>query len=179
MTRITLFNRWNMKQTIDTMILFCLLALGAFAQVTHAQTVANESENITALRRQFESELRKLRLELLQQSLEFQQWKIKQLERDAQQAALEQQRLLHEENSLQQALAELLQQLSNLPTAGSGQTGELEAMKVELNDRELPRLRAMRPAIDQRVSELTDALRREEIRQRDLQKQANRLKSEQ
>jgi hypothetical protein len=69
MTRITLFDRGNMKLTINTMILFCLLALGAFAQTSHAQTVANESENITALRRQFESELRKLRLELLQQSL--------------------------------------------------------------------------------------------------------------
>jgi len=160
------------------MILFCLLALGAFAQTPHAQTVANESENVTALRRQFESELRKLRLELLQQGLEFQQWKIKQLERDAQQAALEQQRLLHEENSLQQELAELSRQLDDSPNAGSAQTSELEAMKTELNDQELPRLRARRPAIDQRVSELNDELRREEIRLRDLQKQANRLKSE-
>ena len=168
-----------MKQTVNTMVLFCLLALGAYAQTPQAQSVANESENITALRRQFESELRKLRLELLQQSLEFQQWKIKQLERESQQAALEQQRLMHEENSLQQALGELTQQMNNLPPSASGQTGELEAMKTELNDQELPRLRAKRPAIDQRVSELTDALRREEIRQRDLQKQANRLKSEQ
>ncbi len=168
-----------MKPIFNTMILFCLLSLGAFAQTARAQTVVNESENITALRRQFESELRKLRLELLQQSLEFQQWKIKQLERDAHQAGLEQQRILHEENSLQQELTELSQQLNSSPGAGSGQTGELEAMKKELNDQELPRLRAMRPAIDQRVSELTDALRREEIRQRDLQKQADRLKSEQ
>jgi len=170
MTRATQFN---------TMILFCLLALGAFEQTLHAQAVAKEPENITALRRQFESELRKLRLELLQQSLEFQEWKIRRLEGEAQQAALEQQRLMREENSLQQALSELTQQMNTLPPSASGQTSELEAMKTELNDQELPRLRAKRPAIDQRVSELTDALRREEIRQRDLQKQANRLKSEQ
>lgn len=170
-----------MKQTIATTSLFCLLALGASAQSPQEQIAAPiyQTESLETLRRQFAADLRKLRLELLQQSLEFQQWKIKQLERDLQQATSEQQRLLHQESSLLQELAELTKELGNSTTIKPGQTSELEAMKIELNEHELPRLRAAQPAIDQRVSELTEQLRLEETRQRYLQQQATHLKTEQ
>ena len=154
--------------------------LAAFARAAQAQTVtpANESEIVSELRRQSTSELRKLRLDLVQQGLEFQQWKIKQIERDLQQANAEQLRLVQEENSLQQDSAELAKQLNN-SNSEPAQTSEPEAMKTDLNERELLRLRTARSAVEQRVFELTEQLRREEIRQRDLQQQAKRLQTEQ
>jgi hypothetical protein len=171
----------KMKQTIVTTVLFSLLVLQAFAETAQAQTAAsaNETESVAALRREFAAELRKLRLELVQQCLEFQQWKIRQLERDLEQVNSEQQRLVLEENSLRQEIAELAKQLSNMPNSEPEQTSGLEAVKTQLNERELPRLQAARPAVEQRVFELTEQLRREETRQRDLQQQAKRLQTEQ
>jgi peptidoglycan hydrolase CwlO-like protein len=169
----------KMNQIITTTILLSLLTLAAFARAAQAQTItpASETESVSELRRQFTSELRKLRLDLVQQGLEFQQWKIKQLERDLQQASAEQQRLLQEENSLQQEFTELTKQLNN-SNSEPAQTGETEAMKTDLNERELARLRALRPSVEQRAFELTEQLRREETRQRDLQQQAKRLQTE-
>jgi chromosome segregation ATPase len=168
-----------MKQTIATTVLFGLLVLQAFVKTTQAQTAApaNETECVAALRQELAAELRKLRLELAEQSMEFQQWKIKQLERDLEQVNSEQQRLLLEENSLQQEIAELAKQPDNLPSE-PGQTSGLELVKTQLNEHELPRLRTARSKLDQRIFELTEQLRREEARQRDLQQQAKRLQTE-
>jgi hypothetical protein len=71
----------KMKQTIVKTVLFGLLVIQATAETAQAQTAAsaNETEGMAALRREFTAELRKLRLELVQQCLEFQQWKIEQV----------------------------------------------------------------------------------------------------
>jgi hypothetical protein len=62
-----------MKQTIIMTILLSLLTLGAFAQAAEAQTATPADDTgVAERRRQSTSELRKLRLELVQQGLEFQ-----------------------------------------------------------------------------------------------------------
>jgi hypothetical protein len=139
--------------------LFCAvwfaLALGA-----QAQTPGSEAQQQAAVNRQLLSEIKTLRQELLQQAIEFQQWKLDQSTRELQQAQTEQQRLIHAQQLLQQELNEL--------AAASGGNNELETLRTELAGEGAEKLRRRQQPLDERVSTLTEQTQNEEKRLRQL-----------
>lgn len=138
------------------------LALGA-----QAQTPVSEAQQQSALNRQLLSEIKALRRELLQQTIEFQQWKLDQITRELQQAQTEQQRLFHEDQLLQQ-------ELNQLGVASDG-NNELETLRNELAGERTQKLRRRQQPLDERVSALTELAQKEEKRLRQF---TDKLKAE-
>lgn len=104
------------------------LTLGA-----QAQTPTGETQQQAAVNRQLLVEIKSLRRELLQQAVEFQQWKLDQINRELQQVQTEQHRLSLEEQLVQQEINELAE-------ASNGQS-ELETLRNELNGERAQKLR--------------------------------------
>jgi hypothetical protein len=154
-----------MKRLMMT-IAFVTLTIAATTRLAHAQTVApsTDAENLAALHKQFTAELKKLRLEVLQQGIEFQEWKIKQLERELQQVVDKRQRLEEESHVIHQQLAELEDPASNSTHAEAGQVSELDAIKANLIGEGQEKLLAARQAIAQQEADLTGLLKQEQAR---------------
>lgn len=152
-----------MKRSIIFLICCCWIALAIGAQ---AQTPANETQQQAAINRQLMAEVKSLRRELLQQAIEFQQWKLQHVTRELQQAQSEQQRLAGEEQLLQIELNEL--------AVSSNGNGELETLKADLVPRS-QRLRGRQQPANDRVSELSEQFAKEEKRLRQL---TDQLKAE-
>ncbi len=142
--------------------LWLALTLGA-----QAQTPTSETQQQTAINRQLSVEIKTLRRELLQQAVEFQQWKLDQITRDLQQAQTEQQRLFHEEQLVQQ-------EINELAAASDGQS-ELETLRSELSGERIQKLRNRQQPLAERVSTLSEQVQKEEKRLRQL---ADKLKAE-
>jgi hypothetical protein len=153
-----------MKRSIIALVCAVWLALPWGAQ---AQTPASEAQQQAAVNRQLLTEIKSLRRELLQQAVEFQQWKLDLITRELQQAQAEQQRLLHEGQLLQQEINEL--------AAASDSKNELEALRSELAGERTQKLRSRQQPLDERVSTLTEQAQKEEKRLRQL---ADKLKAE-
>ncbi len=153
-----------MKRLIFT---FFFILWFAFALVAQAQTPAGEAQQQAAINRQLLSEIKTLRRELLQQAVEFQQWKLDQITRDLQQAQTEQQRLFHEEQLVQQ-------EINELAAASDGQS-ELETLRSELSGERTQKLRNRQQPLAERVSTLSEQVQKEEKRLRQL---ADKLKAE-
>jgi hypothetical protein len=147
-----------MKRLMLTALACCLCALTTLAQ----EPVAPDLRQLTA-------EVHKLRAELIQQQLEFQEWKLNQLARDLQQLRAEQQRWVDEERSLEQELAAL--DGAAAPTAPEA-VSEAQALRTA-NDARTQRLRARQ----ERLAELTAQWQQEETRRQQLAQQAQRLKT--
>lgn len=156
-----------MKRIIIGLIAFCFFTLAIAAGTASAQTPGVQAETQAALNRQLLAEIKQLHLDLLRQRLEFQQWKLRQIERELQTAQAEQQRLAEEELAMQQVLADL----SNAPNG----LAEIEYLKKELTGSRTEKLRAGQQPVNLRVAELTEQLSREETQLRQL---AGRLKAE-
>ncbi len=139
-------------KSASTWISLCLLAL-LWTVPGQAQMPVQEQSPTS---QQLVAEIRQLRIELLRQKLEFQAWKTQQIERELQQAQAEQQRLDEEEQRIQQELVAL-------SGATEGQA-EVETLKAELSDEQLPRLRARQQPVSDRVNELNAKFRQEETR---------------
>ncbi|MFN0110594.1 MAG: hypothetical protein ACKVZH_17190 [Blastocatellia bacterium] len=137
------------------------LTLGA-----QAQTPTSETQQQAAINRQLLTEIKSLRRELLQQAVEFQQWKLDQITRDLQQAQTEQQRLFHEEQLVQQ-------EINELAAASDGQS-ELETLRSELSGERTQKLRIRQQPLAERVNTLTEQVQKEEKRLRQL---ADKLKN--
>lgn len=146
-----------MKRT--GIILFCAVWL-TFAGAALAQTPNNETQSQAAATRQLLVEINALRRELLQQAIEFQQWKLNQINRELQQVQTEQQRLAEEEQWLQQEINEL--------TAASDGKSELETLKNELAGERTQKLRNRQQPLHERATELTGQANKEEQRLRQL-----------
>lgn len=153
-----------MKRSVIALACAVWLALMLGAQ---AQTPVSETQQQAAINRQLLAEIKTLRRELLQQAVEFQQWKLDQITRELQQAQTEQQRLIHEGQLLQQEINEL--------AAASDGKNELEALRNELAGEPAQKLRSRQQPLDERVSTLTEQAQKEEKRLRQL---ADRLKAE-
>ncbi|MEK7831274.1 MAG: hypothetical protein AAB401_09335 [Acidobacteriota bacterium] len=132
-----------------------------------ASTPNADADKQAELNRQLIAEIKQLRLELLRQRIEFQQWKLRQVERELQTAQAEQQRLAEEEQATQHALAEL----GNT----SDGSGEIESLKKELTGSRSEKLRARRQGANQRAADLTTQLNQEDEQLRQL---TLRLKAE-
>ena len=106
-------------------------------------------------------EILQLRMELHRQGVEFQDWKIRHIENELQQAGAEARRLSEEERALIDEL-----------NAPEGEPGESGSRKEEITGSELPRLRELRSAQEQRVSQLSGWLAREQQRRQALEQLA-------
>ena len=166
-----------MKRARITSI-FCLLVLAVMAVVTKAQTAPRpEAERLETVKKQFAAELRELKIELLQQGIEFQEWKIKHLERDLQQLQTEQLRLGEQERTFNQQDAELEQNISNAPPVTEG-VGELQVMKDDLTGKRMKDLQAKQQPLFQQEAELREQLKQEQVRLDELLKKVQKLKAE-
>lgn len=159
-----------MKRSVIAIIAFYLLTFVAGTAQAQKPDAANpartastsntDAEKQAELNRQLISEIKQLRLDLLQQRIEFQQWKLRQIERELQAAQAEQQGLAMEERAMQHVLAEL-GNASNAP-------GEIEYLKNEMTGSRTEKLRARQQPVNQCVAELTVQLSREETQLRQL-----------
>lgn len=144
-----------MRRQFILPVIFCLLA----AVSAVAQTAP--PDQLTAL----QTEVRQLRRELIQQRLEFQQWKIEQLEAALKEAQEEREKLEAEERAVHQALTE-----------GSGTDGdETASFRAELIATTLKKLQARQVSGQQRESELQQKLAREQTVWRELTKRAKQM----
>ena len=153
-----------MKRSIIALCCALWLALALNAE---AQTPVGEAQQQATLNRQLLVEIKTLRRELLQQAVEFQQWKLDQINRELQQVQTEQQRLFQEGQLLQQ-------EINELAAASNGQN-EIEALRSELSGERTQKLQRRQQPLDERVSVLAEQARKEEKRLRQL---TDKLKAE-
>jgi hypothetical protein len=161
-------------------IAFCLFSFVTSEELVQAQTIAPRSEAASQAteREQFTAELKKLRSEVLQIGIEFQSWKIKQLERELQQVLREQDHLTQQENAIQQRIAELTEQAeTSLPTE-EGAVGEAEVVKNGLIEKGLNEVQTRRQPLTERAAELTRQLNQEGIRLQELINKTKQLQAE-
>jgi len=142
-----------MKRSIIALLCVLWLALALSAQ---AQTPVSESQQQAALNRQLLAEIKFLRRELLEQAIEFQRWKLEQINRELEKAQTEQAQLLHQEQLLQQELNEL--------AVVSDNNNELEALRTELAGEQSQKLRRLQQPVGERVNTLTVQAQKEEKR---------------
>jgi GTPase involved in cell partitioning and DNA repair len=126
--------------------LFLFWLLLSVTATTTAQTT--DVDKLTAL----QTEVRKLRVELLQQRIEFQQWKIAQLESDLKRVREEREKAEAEERAVQQAIAE----------ARTDEQEEIVSPKTELIETSLKQAQARQAAGQQHEMELQEKLAREQ-----------------
>ena len=150
----------------SSIALFCAVWF-AFTLGAQAQTPASEAAQQAALNRQLLVEIRSLKRELLQQAVEFQQWKLDQINRELQKAQTEQQRLAYEGQLLQQ-------EINELTVASDGQS-EIETLRTELTGERTQSFLNRQQPIVERVSILAEQSQKEEKRLRQL---TDKLKAE-
>jgi chromosome segregation ATPase len=150
-----------MKRTILLLACLCAFAISAIAQ-----SPGGETQPPNELTRQLLLEVKNLRLELLQQRVEFQQWKLNQIERELQLARAEQERLDEEGR-------EIARELAAIPGSADEQK-EGESLRAEAGG-QLRKLQSRQAPIRERVAELSAQHNREETRMRQL---AAQLKAE-
>lgn len=168
-----------MKRSIIVSVL-CLLTLCATAGLAQTRTAVStpEADNPTIAFKQLMAELKRLRLEVLQQGIEFQQWKIKQIESELQPMQREQDHLTQQETAIRQQIAEIDQHAASSTPTGTAPGSEIETIKTELAEKGLPAIHSKREPITERVSELTRQLNQEEARLYDLLNKAKKLRTE-
>ncbi len=91
-----------MKRSIRAILAFYLLAPRA-AATRPAPAAADQA----VLRKQMTAEIKRLRLEIIEQAIEFQSWKLKRLEGELLATRRELQRMRELESALQHSLADL------------------------------------------------------------------------
>ncbi len=144
-----------MRQRFILPMIFCVVvAMSATAQTP-------EADKLAAL----QTEVRQLRLELIQQRIEFQQWKIDQIETALKEVKDERAKLETEERAVQQALTE----------TSANEGDETATFRAELTETTLKKLQAQQTSGQQRESELQQQLTREQSVWQALMKRAKQL----
>lgn len=151
----TFFEESEMSRRHILPLLFCVMAaVSAVAQTANP-------DPITAL----QSEIRQLRLELIQQRMEFQQWKIAQLEAVLKTAKEEREAMEAEERAIHQSLTEV--------TTSEGD--ESARFRTELTETSLRKLQIRQTASQQREADLQQKLAQEQTILQELSERARRL----
>lgn len=134
---------------IASVVIFTVMAMGE----TNAQTKpsAIESEDLATLVKQNCQEIRKLRMEILQQGIEFQGWKINLLEKDV---ALVQQEL----NQLAEQKQRIHQQQTNLIDSAANPSGEADELRKDFPGNRLKTINEKQESLEQREMELRNQL---------------------
>jgi len=144
------------------------------ASQAQAQTPNPSAENQAALLNKISAELQQLRLEVIQQAIEFQNWKIKRLEREIPSIQSERQRLVAQEEAISQLIAELEKNSGIEKALQEGKITDPEAFKASIPEDELKELSGRRHLIAQREIELTDRLEQERKLLQELTRKANK-----
>ncbi|MFN7928387.1 MAG: hypothetical protein U0Y68_10650 [Blastocatellia bacterium] len=164
-----------MKKASCWLLLCCLLAVVILVPFSRAQNGAtqNISPEVTALRQQFQAEIRNLRAEMLQQGITLPEWKIRQLAREIQRLQPERAQLAEAELRIQRQLAALEQTLPQDETRA-----EHEGLKTKLSGPQLQSLREKRQPLDEQWAELQTQLQQEQQELQSLQKKLQQLHAE-
>lgn len=160
-----------MKQFIMTAMVAGLLAIMTLTGLAQTQAPSQSAVDQAALFKQVSAEVKQLRLEMLEQAIEFQNWKIQRLEAELQPIQLERQRLGEEEQSISQHLAELEKLAGNA-------SEEVEAVKAAYTEKRAKEVLSKRQLVMQREAELTEQLAKEQQRLQELSVKAKKLQAE-
>ena len=161
-----------MQKTLT--FLLPLIILMALVVTTSAQSLLPPAEDATALLKECRKEIEKLRLEVLQQGIEFQAWKIRQLEKEALRVQQQRANLDEQDQLLRQQLAGL--DAVSGDSSAADQAGELQAIKTELSDNRRKQLDEERGGIAKLESEVAEQLRLEKNRLQELLIRAKKLR---
>ncbi|HZS04172.1 MAG TPA: hypothetical protein VFD58_05000 [Blastocatellia bacterium] len=161
-----------MKRSICILLVITLLA--PLQATTVARTAPAADDPADALKR-MAAEIRQLRLEVIEQAIEFQQWKLTHLEREMLAVRSEQQRLRELESSIQQQLAGLAPSAGHDP--GAEQMGELEIVKATHTEDGLKPIQLKLQALAEREARLSEEISRENTRLQELQQKAGKLRA--
>ncbi len=131
------------------------------ADLSVTEALDDGATDFTTLLAQLTVEVRKLRLDLLEQRLENQELKIAQLKRELEQVRVEQQEVQEKEQGLRQGIADLEKQLTE-STLSATDREQLEAAKAGLVGNTLPRVRTEQQRIAEREAEVRERLERAE-----------------
>src|SRR5262249_1664492 len=126
----------QMKKSVLTATALGFLVFMTVAGRVHAQAPNQSAESQAAQLRQISAELRRLRLEVIQQAIDFQNWKIARLERELQPIQNERRGLSEREQAITQLVAEFNNHRTNTATAQEA-VEEMEAMKAAYTEKEL------------------------------------------
>jgi chromosome segregation ATPase len=159
-----------MKKMNFFLAICCALALVTFVKISSAQS---EITDLTALKQHLGTELKSLRTELLQQSIEFQEYKIKQLERELQRLKTERDQLDETEMKIRRQLTQVEQSIA------AGSSDEQEGMKAELNGPLLESVRRKTQPLGEQETELLKQLAHEQNQLQSLQTKLKQLNSKQ
>lgn len=142
----------------------CLLALITLVKISNAQS---EPTEFVVLKQQITI----LRAELLQQGIDFQEYKIKQLARELQRLKPERERLEETEQNLRRRIADVEQSIA------ADASGEQEGMKAELNGTHLQGIRNKTQPLVEQETELLRQLAQEQEQLQALQTKLKQLKA--
>ncbi|MCI0392166.1 MAG: hypothetical protein MOB07_25830 [Acidobacteria bacterium] len=165
-----------MKRSIRAIMAFCLPALlltpGA---ITARPTPAADDQAI--LVKQMAAEIKRLRLEVIEQAIEFQNWKLKRLEGELLVTQREQQRLRELESSIQLQLAGLAPHVSHEPSSGAEHVGKMEIVKAAHTEDGLKPIQLKQQSIAELEAELREDIGREKARLQELRQKAGKMRA--
>jgi chromosome segregation ATPase len=160
-----------MKRTILRATAFFTAAVVVSAIQAQTRPAAPPAEDPAAGVRQCREELKKLRLEVIQQGIEFQNLKIQLLEKEVARAQEDRLRLEAQEQALQE-------QLAGLSTQPDGPSDEVEGIRRQLSDKGLRGVANKLQPVVQRDTELQAQLTEERKRLRELTARAKQARAE-
>ena len=164
-----------MKRSIITAMTVGLLAFVTMAGWADGQVPNQSAESQAAQLQQISAELRRLKLEVIQQAIEFQNWKIMRLERELQPIQNERQRLGEQEQAITQLGAELNNHAGNA-TPVQDAVGEIEAIRAAFIEKGLKELSLKQQLAAQRETELSEQLEQERQRLQELVERGKQLR---
>ena len=163
-----------MKRSIITTVTVGLLAFVTMAGRAQSQSPNQSAESQAAQLQQISAELRRLRLEVIQQAIELQNWKIKRLEQKLHSIQSHRRRLSEQEQAINQLNAEFNNHVGPVQET----VEEIEAIKAAYTEKGLKELSIKRQRIAQRETELSERLEQERQRLQELVERGKQLRVE-
>ena len=132
---------------------------------------ATDTEDLAALVRQSRQEIRKLRLEILQQGIEFQCWKINLLEKESAQVQQELDQLKEQEQRVHQ-------QRANLSDPVANPSGEADELRKDFPGNRLKAINEKQQSLEQREMELRNQLTEEKNKLQELLMKEKKIRTD-
>jgi hypothetical protein len=164
-----------MKKYIVTATTVGFLTFMTMSGRVHAQAPNQSAGTQAAMLQQTSAELRRLRLEVIEQAIEFQNWKIMRLERELRPIHDELRRLSEREQAITQLVADLNNHRTNT-SSDQEALEEIEAAKAAYTEKGLKKLSIKRQLATQRETELTEQLELERRRLQEFIEKARKLR---
>lgn len=160
--------------------LICLLAFITLINFSGAQIISAQSEpiDLATIQSQFKTELRSVREEMLQQGIAFQEWKIKQLERELRHLTIERGQLAESEQVILRQLSEVEKSIEPSVQSEGQSFGEQEGMKAELSGSRLQGVRTRQKPLQEQEDALQSQLHEERQQLQSLIDKLSQLRAE-